>query len=98
MPNYLPVNSHFLANTSTLLHFAAFWLFGSDMHETLDFIGFIEESYWCQRRELNPRPKAYESSALPLSYSGQPFICSHLRCKRYRQFDVVLVTLLGVVP
>src|SRR5437667_113368 len=25
---------------------------------------------WCQRRELNPRPKAYESSALPLSYSG----------------------------
>lgn len=24
----------------------------------------------CQRRELNPRPKAYESSALPLSYSG----------------------------
>lgn len=26
--------------------------------------------WWCQRRELNPRPKAYESSALPLSYSG----------------------------
>ena len=25
---------------------------------------------WCQRRDLNPRPKAYESSALPLSYSG----------------------------
>jgi hypothetical protein len=25
---------------------------------------------WCQRRESNPRPKAYESSALPLSYSG----------------------------
>ena len=29
---------------------------------------------WCQRRELNPRPKAYESSALPLSYSGKPFV------------------------
>ena len=28
------------------------------------------EEQWCQRRELNPRPKAYESSALPLSYSG----------------------------
>ena len=27
---------------------------------------------WCQRRDLNPRPKAYESSALPLSYSGNP--------------------------
>ena len=27
---------------------------------------------WCQRRELNPRPKAYESSALPLSYAGHP--------------------------
>jgi hypothetical protein len=26
---------------------------------------------WCQRRDLNPRPKAYESSALPLSYSGR---------------------------
>ena len=25
---------------------------------------------WCQRRELNPRPRAYESPALPLSYSG----------------------------
>ena len=31
---------------------------------------------WCQRRDLNPRPKAYESSALPLSYSGT--ICSIL--------------------
>ena len=25
---------------------------------------------WCQRADLNCRPKAYESSALPLSYSG----------------------------
>src|SRR5438105_373055 len=30
--------------------------------------GHLEK--WCQRRDLNPRPKAYESSALPLSYSG----------------------------
>lgn len=26
---------------------------------------------WCQRAGLNCRPKAYESSALPLSYSGE---------------------------
>lgn len=26
---------------------------------------------WCQRPGLNRRPKAYESSALPLSYSGK---------------------------
>ena len=25
---------------------------------------------WCQWEELNLRPKAYESSALPLSYTG----------------------------
>ncbi len=25
---------------------------------------------WCQGRELNPRPRAYESPALPLSYPG----------------------------
>src|SRR4051794_24228824 len=30
----------------------------------------IPRKKWCQRRDLNPRPKAYESSALPLSYSG----------------------------
>ena len=28
------------------------------------------DSKWCQRPGLNRRPKAYESSALPLSYSG----------------------------
>ena len=27
----------------------------------------------CQRRDLNPRPRAYESPALPLSYSGKLF-------------------------
>jgi hypothetical protein len=35
----------------------------------IDMIPWVEVS-WCQRRDLNPRPKAYESSALPLSYSG----------------------------
>ena len=25
---------------------------------------------WCQRQDLNLRPRAYESPALPLSYSG----------------------------
>ena len=29
-----------------------------------------EHRSWCQERESNPRPKAYESSALPLSYPG----------------------------
>ena len=28
------------------------------------------EKKWCQRRESNPRPRAYESPALPLSYAG----------------------------
>ena len=32
---------------------------------------------WCQRRGLNSRPKAYESSALPLSYSGILMFISH---------------------
>ena len=31
----------------------------------------LHDRGWCQRRDLNPRPKAYESSALPLSYSGE---------------------------
>ena len=29
---------------------------------------------WCQGKDLNLRPKAYESSALPLSYPGTPQI------------------------
>ncbi len=39
----------------------------SRFHERLMF------SKWCQRADLNCRPKAYESSALPLSYSGVRF-------------------------
>ncbi len=30
----------------------------------------FEAKYKWQRRDLNPRPKAYESSALPLSYAA----------------------------
>jgi hypothetical protein len=39
-------------------------------HKKESFGKTTMEREWCQRRELNPRPKAYESSALPLSYSG----------------------------
>jgi hypothetical protein len=31
----------------------------------------IRDCEKCQRRDLNPRPRAYESPALPLSYSGR---------------------------
>ena len=35
---------------------------------------FVKGSYsggqWCRRRDLNPRPPAYEADALPLSYAG----------------------------
>src|ERR1022692_2704971 len=30
-----------------------------------------DDRKWCQGRGSNPRPKAYESSALPLSYPGE---------------------------
>jgi hypothetical protein len=34
----------------------------------------------CQRRELNPRPRAYESPALPLSYSGELVDFQNIAC------------------
>ena len=43
---------------------------GSSLKGVADTLGELAFENWCQRRELNPRPKAYESSALPLSYSG----------------------------
>ena len=42
---------------------------------------------WCQRAELNRRPKAYESSDLPLSYSGT----SDFFCKKSQTDTVRLV-------
>jgi lysophospholipase L1-like esterase len=40
--------------------------------KTLYLMGYYLDLKWCQREELNLRPKAYESSALPLSYAGKP--------------------------
>jgi hypothetical protein len=49
---------------------------------------------WCRRRDLNPRPPAYEADALPLSYAGSaenrgkrgPVLASGLRlCKQPRR-------------
>jgi hypothetical protein len=34
----------------------------------------------CQGGELNSRPRAYESPALPLSYPGAKFFCTLKRC------------------
>src|SRR5262249_52768070 len=32
--------------------------------------GLLLESVWCRRGESNPRPRDYETLALPLSYAG----------------------------
>ena len=37
---------------------------------------------WCQGRELNPRPRAYESPALPLSYPGNRKGLANMPCKQ----------------
>jgi hypothetical protein len=34
---------------------------------------------WCRRRDLNPRPPAYEADALPLSYAGTAELAKNLR-------------------
>ena len=71
--NYLPKKRLFVANTCPCLHFSAIetlWMFVRFSRETLDSIESKGVLRWCQRQELNLRPKAYESSALPLSYSG----------------------------
>jgi hypothetical protein len=31
----------------------------------------LTEDHWCRRGESNPRPRDYETLALPLSYAGQ---------------------------
>jgi hypothetical protein len=42
---------------------------------------FMNSREWCRRRDLNPRPPAYEADALPLSYAGPDHaLCSGIRC------------------
>src|SRR5450755_1406723 len=44
------------------------------IHDKILYLqGFYWSLNWCQREELNLRPKAYESSALPLSYAGDHY-------------------------
>ena len=50
---------------------------------------------WCQRRDLNPRPRAYESPALPLSYSGEHVLVKTvIVLKIHLMFDRVLQSVL----
>ena len=46
-----------------------FGLWRTPAHEGLARRSFSEGG-WCRRRDLNPRPPAYEADALPLSYAG----------------------------
>ena len=39
---------------------------------------------WCQGGELNSRPRAYESPALPLSYPGKIAIAKEAKSKTVR--------------
>jgi hypothetical protein len=48
---------------------------------------------WCQRRELNPRPKAYESSALPLSYAGKTMMKPNFRLLLSNEYYAFIGTL-----
>ena len=47
-------------------------------HEALGIVG------WCQGGELNSRPRAYESPALPLSYPGKIAIAEEAKSKTVR--------------
>ena len=77
LPLNLPLSGVLLATLCLALHLSALPKNRANVDETIDFIGrnaylagLEEGGKWCQRRELNPRPRAYESPALPLSYSG----------------------------
>src|SRR5882762_1867345 len=49
----------------------------------------IQREKWCRRRESNPRPRDYETLALPLSYAGiTRFFMLRIRLRRCQ----------GVVP
>src|ERR1700730_3424782 len=43
----------------------------------------VQPHYWCRRGESNPRPRDYETLALPLSYAG-----TGPSCYGYRQGGV----------
>ena len=64
----MPESPHFVANRDISPHQASF----ASTLVSFFPISTYERFRWCQRPGLNRRPKAYESSALPLSYSGQP--------------------------
>src|SRR6188472_2664467 len=49
----------------TFQHVRRMSAFGLIAHQKF---GFFDA--WCRRRDLNPRPPAYEADALPLSYAG----------------------------
>ena len=49
--------------TISFLHFA-----GVGIHRR--YVRRARQKIWCRRRESNPRPRDYETLALPLSYAG----------------------------
>lgn len=55
----------------------------------------LQNEQWCQRQDLNLRPRAYESPALPLSYSGS---CQNagenLRKAKFSLFEFIMTSCL----
>jgi hypothetical protein len=49
--------------TISFLHFAGLGIRGG-------YVLRAQQKLWCRRRESNPRPRDYETLALPLSYAG----------------------------
>jgi hypothetical protein len=49
--------------TISCLHFA-------DLGIRRRYVFWAKQKVWCRRRESNPRPRDYETLALPLSYAG----------------------------
>jgi hypothetical protein len=54
-------------------------------------VGMGVEADWCRRGESNPRPRDYETLALPLSYAGKSqFFMLRIRVRMCQ--DVVTAT------